>query len=213
MAELWPEGNYVGDIVKCDGTETKKGDDMVLLTWLIQGANKITRHAFTAGKGTEISTSTLKFLGWNGAVGEDAKFTNGKSVELYMKHNSFTNDKNEPQKSEEWKVSNPDFVAKPLPKDRQTRLGAKFRAQAGIVSKPTVAAKPSTPPPSSAPPPAQTTQTWTKDTAWAEWEALQGAGKVKTAEWHKAIAAQGNDESKFTAADWQKIAEAGSIPF
>lgn len=214
--QLWPEGQYTGDLMQWEVGEAKTGTPQMVLTFAVEEARRTVFLALSDAAWA-YTEEKLIGMGFNGDF-ENPEFSKSNGVALYMKHDTYNG-----VTKEKWDISTGINVT-PAKVDVRKSLSRRWRSQHGSSPKPAASAPPPRTAPRSAPPPAAPATTGasgpndysdikTKDDAWSCWEQVNN-NATDIAAWNEAIdaVAAGRSESEFTADDWRKVAKAAA-PF
>jgi hypothetical protein len=216
---LTPPGTYKAKVAELKFGESGKGTPQFEAIIDVQvSTNDVRRRSimlFMSDKAAQYSEEHLRRLGFNGDFEQPAFapewYADDFPLEVYVKNETYTNDKGEQRDAERWNFSS-NSRTRPASSTVAAQAAQRWRATNGSA---TPAAKPSTPPPATpparkGPPPAAPTPVtpkYGKDQAWEEWAGNIPDDKIEVSFWNKCVntVGGGRDESKFTEADWKKL--------
>ena len=219
MSELWPTGNYTGNLVEWEVGEAKTGTPQVVLVFEVDNSRRTVFLALSDAA-WQYTEDKLRLMGFNGDF-ENPDFAKPDGVPLYCKHDTYQG-----KTGEKWDVSTGMNVT-PAKADVRKTLTRRWASQNAKPSRPSTSA----PPARSAPPPAETTRSapppadddaapsstfeeiTDKNACWSYWEDIF-KGAVDVGHWQEVIreVANGRKESAFTADDWRAVAKK-AVPF
>lgn len=231
MSTLTPEGTYAAKLADMKFGQSANGKDQ--MEWIVDvqvSTTDIRRRSimgYFTGGAAQYTEERLHAMGFNGDFEQpacDPKFYT-EGCEVYVKHESYDDGKGGgPRMLEKWAFSRGSRT-KPATNDAKAAMSQRWRAQYGSapVARPsapppvTPASTPptTTPTPNGPPPPVEPAgDVWTKDRAWAHYEA-EYEDKVNNDHWIKVVqqVGGGRHERAFTSDDWKKVAETVVLPF
>lgn len=208
---LTPAGTYKAKIAELKFGESGKGTPQFeAIIDVLVSTNDVRRKSvmlYMSDKSAPYSEEHLRRLGFNGDFEQPAFaaewYSDEYPMEVYVKHETYTNDKGEQRETERWNFSQ-NSRTRPASSTVAAQAAQRWRAQYGASTTPKPAAPPAAP---KGPPPPAAAPKYTKDRAWDEWTANIPAANIDIDFWNKCVntVGQGRDESKFTEADWKKL--------
>lgn len=220
---MTPEGTYRATIDGMTVGQTSKGTPQIVIAINVHVSTSDIRRRtislFMSDKAAQYSEEKLRDLGFNGDYDNprlrDDLYTEG--CEVYCKHETYESN-GETRHAERWNFSR-GFKSNPIAGDAKAALAQRWRAKYGStptkVTPTTPAAAPApfvaTKPP---PPTAPAATKFTKEQAWDVWMNELGNRADILALWTSVVqdVARGREESAFTSADWQTVADAAKNP-
>lgn len=223
-----PKGNYKARLADMKFGQSTNGKDVMEYIIDVQVSTSDIRRksiaTYFSGGATQYTEERLAILGFNGDFENPAVaakwYGDDYPLEVYCDYQQYDDGKGGgPRDVEKWGFSR-GSSAKPATDDAKAAMSQRWRAKYGSAPASTPpATKPSTPPPAAAPkgppPPVEPAgDVWTKDRAWAHYDA-EFEGKVNADHWTKVVqqVGEGRHERTFTSDDWKKVAETVCIPF
>ncbi len=217
---LWPPGNYEGTLLRYEcGASAAKGTNYIRLWFEVGGAEKAVDVWITEAS-MQMATERLAKVGWDGQYPECGFAAMGKTVSLYMRHDTYRG-----RTRERWDIST--MESRPANDDVMSRFAARFRATQAAP-----AAVPGTPPKAPPKPPAvpvpaaparpvaapprtakKAEAVHTQDTAWAAWVQVFGEKCDAESFWRAVDDVRGHTPvESMTAEQWDRVAGA-CLPF